>query len=116
VIGDPNVLVQAGIAAMEGNLKIIRLVETIGVLPELEVRVAPDSVDVILFGPLPVLDALTETDVRVVIELTGLEVGIHQLTPQVVILPERIQAEAVSPGTIEVEILEAEQATQTPTP
>ncbi|MBC8496732.1 MAG: hypothetical protein ISS57_18565 [Anaerolineales bacterium] len=115
VIGDPNVLVQVGIAAMEGNLKIIRMVETIGVLPEFEARVAPDSVDVILFGPLPVLDALIETDVRVVIDLTGLEVGIHQLAPEVVILPERIQAEAISPENIEVEILEAEGAAPTPT-
>ncbi len=115
VIGDPNVLVQVGVAAMEGNLKIIRMVETIGVLPEFEATVAPDSVDVILFGPLPALDALTETDVRVVIDLTGLEVGTHQLAPEVVILPERIQAEAVSPGNLEVEISEAEEGTPTPT-
>ncbi len=114
VIGDPNVLVQVGIAAMEGNLKILRLVETIGVLPEFEVRVAPDSVDVILFGPLPELDTLEETDVRVVLDLTGLEVGIHQLTPEVVILPERIRAEAVIPENIEVEISEVQEPTPTP--
>ncbi len=114
-IGDPNVLVQVGIAAMEGNLKIMRLVETIGVLPENEVNVSPDSVDVILFGPLPELDALTDTDVRVVLDLTGLEAGIHQRIPEVVILPERIRAEAVSPENIEVEIIAPEEPTPTPT-
>ncbi|MBC8508947.1 MAG: hypothetical protein ISR58_16520 [Anaerolineales bacterium] len=113
VIGDPNVLVQAGIAAMEGNTKIIRLVETIGVLPEFQVSVAPDSVDVILFGPLPELDTLTETDVRVVLDVTGLEVGIHQLTPEVIILPERIRAEAIIPENIEVEISEVVEPTPT---
>jgi YbbR domain-containing protein len=116
VIGDPNVLVQVGVAAMEGNLKIIRMVEVIGVLPELEARAAPDSVDVILFGSLPVLDALTETDVRVVIDLTGLEVGTYQLPPEVVILPERVQAEAVSPENIEVEIIDPTKVTPSPTP
>jgi len=116
VIGDPNVLVQVGVAAMEGNLKIIRMVEVIGVLPELKARAAPDSVDVILFGSLPVLEALTETDVRVVIDLTGLEVGTHQLAPEVVILPERIQAEAVSPENIEVEIIDPTESTPSPTP
>ncbi len=114
-IGDPNVLVQVGIAAMEGNLKIMRLVETIGVLPEYEVSVSPDSVDVILFGPLPELEALTDTDVRVVLDLSGLEGGIHQRIPEVVILPERIRAEAVSPENIEVEII-AIDPTPTPTP
>ncbi len=114
VIGDPNVLVQAGIAAMEGNIKIIRLVETIGLLPEMEASVAPDTVDVILYGPLPVLDTLTETDVRVVLDLTGLEEGIHQLTPEVIILPERVRVETISPETVEVEIRAADALTPTP--
>ncbi len=116
VIGDSNVLVQVGIAAMDGNLKIIRVVETIGMLPEYQARVSPETVDVILFGPLPVLDALTETDVRVVLDLTGLEKGIHQLTPQVIILPERIQADAITPGTLEVEISAIGEGTLTPQP
>jgi YbbR domain-containing protein len=114
VIGDPNVRVQVGIAAMEGNLTVIREIEPIGFLPEYQARVAPGSVEVILYGSIPVLDALTETDVRVVVDLEGLEKGIHQLTPEVIILPERIKAEAVSPGTVEVEILDAEEVTPTP--
>lgn len=110
VIGDPNVLVKAGIAAMEGNLKIIRVVEVIGLPPEFKAVVAPDTVDVILFGPLPLLDELAESDVRVVLDLTDLEAGLYQLTPEVIILPERIQAEALSPSSLDVEIalIEAE--------
>lgn len=110
VIGDPNVLVKAGIAAMEGNLKIIRVVEVIGLPPEFKAVVSPDTVDVILFGPLPLLDELAESDVRVVLDLTDLEAGLYQLTPEVIILPERIQAEALSPSSLDVEIalIEAE--------
>lgn len=117
-IGDPNVLVQVGIAAMEGNVKIQRQVELIGVLPEFQATVAPDTIEVILFGPLPELESLIETDVRVVIDVTDLREGVYQLAPVVNILPERIQAEAISPETIEVEIIGMELPTPTlePTP
>ncbi|RME06578.1 MAG: hypothetical protein D6803_06175 [Anaerolineae bacterium] len=112
VIGDPNVLVQVGIAAMEGNAKVIRVVEVIGLLPEMEAQVAPDAVDVILFGPLPVLDSLADTDVRVLVDLSELEPGVHQLSPQVIVLPEGIRVEAIVPESIEVNI----QPVSTPTP
>lgn len=112
-IGDPNVLVQVGIAAMEGNIKVLRQVEIIGVLPEFQASVAPETIEVILFGPLPELETLIETDVRVVIDVTDLAEGIYQLTPVVNILPERIQAEAISPETIEVEIIDLELPTPT---
>jgi len=117
-IGDPNVLVQVGIAAMEGNVKILRQVEIIGVLPEFLANVAPETIEVILFGPLPELESMIETDVRVVVDVTDLEEGIYQLAPVVNILPERIQAEAISPETLEVEIIRLELPTPTlePTP
>lgn len=105
VIGDPSVIVQAGIAAMDGNQKIIRKVEVIGMLPDQEISVSPDTVEVILFGPLPELDTMLETDVRVVIDLTDFEDGIHQVTPEVEILSERIVSESITPGTVEVEII-----------
>jgi len=114
VIGDPNVLVQVGVAAMEGNLTVVRSVEAIGTLPQYEAKVAPENVEVILYGPIPVLDSLTETDVRVVVDVEDLEEGTHQRTPEVVVLPERVEVESVSPNTIEVEIVDAD-ATATPT-
>jgi len=118
VVGDPNVLVEIGVTAMQTSITVTRTVEVIGVLPELATEVDPEVVDVIIFGPIPTLDALTETDVRVVLDLTGLEIGIYQLTPQVVILPEGILSEAILPGTIEVKIMAAGdvQLTITPTP
>jgi YbbR domain-containing protein len=114
VIGDPNVLVQVGVAAMEGNLTVVRSVEAIGTLPQYEAIVAPENVEVILYGPIPVLDSLTETDVRVVVDVEDLEEGTYQLTPEVVVLPERVEVESVSPNTIEVEIVSAD-GTATPT-
>jgi YbbR domain-containing protein len=116
VIGDPNVLVQVGVAAIEGSINISRAVEVIGMLPELTATVSPDTVEVIIYGPIPTLEALTDVDVRVVADLTGLETGVYQLTPDVIILPDRIRLQVISPETLEIEITVAELETPTPTP
>ena len=63
----------------------------------------PDaSVDVIIFGPLPLLDTLTRQDVHVTVDVTGLEAGTHQLTPKVEVLISDVKVESILPGTIEV--------------
>jgi YbbR domain-containing protein len=113
VVGDPNVLVQVGIAAINASLSTSRSVEVIGLLPGLQAEVAPESIDVILFGPVPDLENLTTVDVRVLVDLTGLEIGEHTITPTVEILPDRIRRESIFPETVEVTISAA--ATPTPT-
>jgi YbbR domain-containing protein len=116
VVGDPNVLIQVGVAAIEGSINISRLVEVIGITPGLTATVAPDSVEVIVFGPIPTLQTLTDVDVRVVVDLTALEEGVYQLQPEVIILPDRISLQAISPESLEIEISVAELGTPTPTP
>lgn len=116
VVGDPNVLVEIGLVALQTSITVTRTVEVIGILPQFSTRFTPEVVDVIIFGPIPTLDTLTETDIRVVLDVTGLEIGIYQLTPEVVILPDDIISEAVLPGTIEIEIISADEALGTPTP
>lgn len=116
VIGDPNVLVQVGIAAIEGSINITRPVEIIGIMPGLTATVSPDLVEVIIYGPLPMLPELTDVDVRVIVDLSGLEVGVYQLEPVVIILPDQIQLQVISPETVEVLIGPAELETPTPAP
>lgn len=116
VIGDPNVLVQMGIAAINGSISLSRPVELIGVLPGLAASVAPDVIEVIVFGPIPLLPSLTDVDVRVVVDLSGLEEGVYQLTPQVIILPDQVQLQVISPEEVEVTIISAELITPTPSP
>ena len=113
IIGDPNVTVQVGVAAIEDSLRISRNVEIIGIFPELVASVSPDIVEVIIFGPIPILDGLTDVDVRVVVDLTGLGPGIYPITLQVIILPDRIQLQALSPETVQIEIVESVQITPT---
>ena len=116
VIGDPNVLVQIGIAAINGSISLNRPVELIGVLPGLAATASPDIVEVIVYGPIPMLPNLTDVDVRVVVDLTGLDEGIYQLEPVVIILPDQVQLQVISPETVEVTITLAELETPTPTP
>jgi len=59
-------------------------------------------VDVIVSGPLPLLDTLTRQDVRVVVDVTGLTAGTHQLTPKVEALVNDVLVQSILPATIEV--------------
>jgi len=115
VVGDSKVLVQVSIAAIETSLAVSFPVEIIGLTPGLTAAVSPMTVDVILSGPVPILDDLEPGDVRVVIDLTGYEIGVYQLTPSVEILPEQVQRISMLPATIEVTITELPVVTVTPT-
>lgn len=116
VIGDDHVLVMVGVAAIEGSVKISRDVEMIGIRPGLEAQVAPAQVDILIAGPIPDLENMTPVDVRVVLDLTGLETGTYQLEPIVEILPDNIYLQSISPETVEVIIQEQPTPTAVPTP
>jgi len=106
VVGDPTVLIQVNVTALETSMVITREIEVIGLLPGLNAQVSPSQVSVRVSGPVPVLENLTLRDIRVVVDLTSLEAGTHTLTPTVEILPTDIIWEDVSPATIEIVILE----------
>lgn len=112
VVGDQSVLVQVSIAAIESSLTMSVPVETIGLSTGLSAQVAPDVVDVILSGPVLVLDSLSPSDVRVFVDLSDLEIGVYQLEPTVDILSERVTLQSLLPETLEVNVTIA----STPTP
>jgi YbbR domain-containing protein len=115
MVGDQFVLVQVSIAAIEGSLTISLPVVPIGLLPIQEAVISPDTVEVILSGPVPILDTLTPEDVRAWVDVTELELGTYQLEPNVDIIPDRIAVEAVLPSTVSVEIIIAPTPTPTAT-
>jgi YbbR domain-containing protein len=59
-------------------------------------------VDVILSGPLPILNNLNTSDVRVILDLTDLQPGTYQLNPRVEIGVPELLVESILPETIEV--------------
>jgi YbbR domain-containing protein len=116
VVGDSKVLVQVSIATIESSLAISLPIEVIGLTPGLAVISSPAVVDVILSGPVPVLNALAPADVRAVVDLTGYEVGDYQFIPQINILPDRVQKVSILPATVTITITIASTPTQTGTP
>ncbi len=116
VVGDSKVLVQVSIAMVESSLAISLPVELIGLSPGLAATVTPPIVNVILTGPVPVLNTLSATDVRVVVDLTGYDLGTYQLAPQVNILPSGVTLSSVLPASVSVTVTIAPTSTQTPTP
>ena len=115
VIGDPNVSIQADISAIESSLTLSgEKVEVTGLPSDMSAQISPATVDVIISGPLPLLDTLTHQDVLITINVTGLSEGTHQLTPNVQILVSNLQVESILPGTVEVTL--APNPNPTPTP
>ncbi len=114
MVGEESVLVRLSIAAREGNLPITLPIESIGLIPEYEAIYSPATVNLILSGPLPLLTNLTPSSIRVIVNVSGLEPGIHQVVPEVDLLPNEVKVESLQPGTITVTITVA--PTPTPTP
>jgi YbbR domain-containing protein len=115
VIGDDRVLVMVGVAAIEGSISIARDVEAIGLQPGLAAQIAPSQIDIIVAGPIPDLETITSGDVRVIVDLSGLEVGTYQLEPTVEILPDGLYLQSLTPETVEITIQEQPTPTVAPT-
>jgi len=103
VVGDQTVLVRVGIAAIQSSLPLSnQKITIVGLAPNLIATLSPDTIDLILSGPLPLLDALKAGDVTISIDVTGLGRGVYQLEPKIEISIAEIKVESVLPGTIEV--------------
>jgi len=117
VIGEQTVLVQAGVSPIESSVTISgQRIEVIGLNQDLNVQISPTSVDIILSGPLPVLDTLTRQSVRVTVDLTGLTAGTYQLTPIVEVLVSDVAIESILPNAIEITLTSISTSSTTPTP
>ncbi len=114
IVGAQTVQVQVSISPIQTSLTLLNQPVNVNGLSEgLAAQVFPQTVDVIVSGPLPVLDALTSKNITVSVDATNLQPGTYQLTPQVKVSVENVQVESILPGTVEVVI--AVPTTPTPT-
>jgi YbbR domain-containing protein len=117
IVGEQTVLIQAGISPIESSVTLAgEKVEIINIGDGLTAQVSPTTVDVIVSGPLPLLDTLTRQDVRVTVDLSGLGVGTHQVIARVEVLISDVVVESILPNTIEVVIYLIGTPTVMPTP
>ncbi|MFZ6019483.1 MAG: YbbR-like domain-containing protein [Chloroflexota bacterium] len=104
VVGDQTeVLVRVGIAAIESSLTLPSIpVEITGLQPGLSAVISPETITVIISGPVALLDRLRATDVRAVVDLTALSEGTFQIEPEVEILIAELKPESLLPESVEV--------------
>ncbi|MCH8339269.1 MAG: hypothetical protein E2O74_05170 [Chloroflexi bacterium] len=115
-VEDQGVLVKVSISPVEGTITVSRLVEVRGLTDGLFAQLSPESVNIILNGPLPTLNTLQPEDVRVILDLLDLGLGVYQVTPLVIIAPTDVEREPVFPSTIEVTLTTEPPPTPTPPP
>jgi YbbR domain-containing protein len=72
----------------------------------LQATFSPDTVEVILSGPLSELDALEAGDVSVIVDVSNYGPGTH-FVPLIVDRPESLEVQALLPDQVEVEIAES---------
>lgn len=114
LVGAQTVQVNVSISPIQTSLTLLNQpINIVGLEEGLSAQVFPQTVDVIISGPVPVLDALASQDVTVSVDVSDLEIGVYQLTPQVNVLLEDVLVESILPGTVEVVI--ALPTTPTPT-
>jgi YbbR domain-containing protein len=106
VVPGQQVKVRISIEAIPSSLTVKVMPELQGLGPGLTATVSLETVEVILSGPLPLLEAPEVDDVRIVLDLFDLPRGTHQIEPQVVV-PEGLIAQSIIPATVQVEIFTA---------
>jgi YbbR domain-containing protein len=81
-----------------------RPIEILGADDTMTVTVKPETVRVVLFGPSPILEALTDQEVVVNIDVFNLEDGQHVITPTVTIPDRGMELRSILPAVVAVEI------------
>lgn len=91
-------------------------VEFIGLNPLYTARAIPSSVNVLVTGPQPVVEALVKSDIRVVVDLDNLAPGTYDLLPLANISGGQIAAENISVLPTQITVIINGEATPEATP
>lgn len=113
VLNNEGVTVQISVTPLLGGQTVRRKIVVQNLKRGQTATVSPDSVEVILSGPLPNLQNLAADDVQVVVDVTGLATGIHQLKPRAIAVPGALRVQNIVPDTVQVTL--ADLSTPTPT-
>ncbi|MCO6449784.1 MAG: hypothetical protein J5I90_03240 [Caldilineales bacterium] len=116
IIGPQSVEVSIGVQPIEGSLTLTARPVIQGLGPGLRVKsLSPETIDVILLGPLSILQTLSDQNVRAVLDLSGKGEGVHEITP-LLVAPEGVTVQTVLPPTVQVTIELSPDASITPSP
>lgn len=110
VIGSTQVEVKVDIEPVVSSIALSDIpLEEIGLASNLTADFLPELANIIITGPLPALDTLFVSDVRVMIDLTGYLPGTYLITDPILTLNiPGLTIESISPETFEVTISAAD--------
>lgn len=115
LVGAQTVQVQVSISPIQTSLTLLNQpINVDGLAEGLSAQTFPQTVDVIVSGPLPVLDVLTSDDITITVDVADLGIGTYQIKPDVEVLNSNVLVESILPETVEVVL--SIQGTPTPTP
>jgi YbbR domain-containing protein len=105
LVGDQQVNVQVGIAAIESSLALTNVtVEATGLAANLEAKFTPNMADIIIAGPLRTLETLKVSDLRVLVDLSGKLPGKYTLTDGFTLNIPDLRLENILPTAFDVVI------------
>ncbi len=99
-----NVNVRVSVEPVLGGITVRRTVTISEVRCDLPVTVSPDTVEVILSGPLPILQALTPDDIQILVEVNSCSPASFQVSPDSANVPNSVKVESIVPNTVEVNV------------
>lgn len=104
VLSATDVIVRVAVEPVLGGLTVRRSVTYSDLSCNLQATVSPDTVEVILSGPLPILQALQSDDVQIVVMAPRCAEGSYQSELRAVNVPEAIKVESIVPSTAEINL------------
>lgn len=114
-VGDEQtVLVKIGIAPIVTSLTMTVPISVANLAEGFKAELSPDTVDLIITGPEPVIQNLTIDDVIVFVSLDGYRVGSYLVEPEYEVLLDQLNIDSINPDTIEV-IISVDDGTSAPT-
>ncbi len=109
-----SVLVTVGVSALTGGRTMQVGLTVQGVRQDLAWSAAPNTVEIILSGPLPILQSLKPDDITAIVDVFGLGAGVYRLQPEIV-HPDGVVVSSLLPDTIEITLSQIARPTPTPT-
>ncbi len=116
VLNNEGVTVQVSVTPLLGGQTVRRKISLQGLKRGQTATVSPESVEVILSGPVPALQSLAPDDVQVIVDVTNLGAGAFQLKPRVPSVPGALRVQNIVPDTIQVSIVDLSTPTPQPSP
>lgn len=85
--GDTTVTVRVGIVALTTALQVDHVnVEVVGQSPNVAIStINPETISVLLNGPINLIEGIEEDDLQVVLDLNGLGPGSHEIRPTILL-------------------------------